>query len=138
TLLLGKRRLLALRSCSGHYLLKSMHCIDLSASPSQLIIIHLKRGDEGFLGNLDFAELAHLLLALFLLVEELALAADIAAIAFRRHVFSQRGKRLTGDHLAANGGLDRNLEHVARDQVFQLLAHGTAAAFGALTVDDHA
>jgi hypothetical protein len=35
-------------------------------------------------GMFDLAELAHLLLAFFLLVEELALAADVAAIAFRK------------------------------------------------------
>ena len=43
------------------------------------ILVHLQRGDEGFLRNLDAAELAHLLLAFLLLVEKLALAADVAA-----------------------------------------------------------
>ncbi len=36
--------------------------------------IHLQGGDEGFLRDVDLAELAHLLLALLLLVEKLALA----------------------------------------------------------------
>src|SRR5437868_6884671 len=81
----------------------------------RLVIVHLERGDEGFLRNLHLAELAHLLLALFLLVQQLALAADVAAITFGGDVLAQRRQRLTGDHLAADGSLDRDLEHVARN-----------------------
>src|SRR5262245_50101603 len=44
--------------------------------------IHLERGDERLLRNLDLAELAHALLALLLLLEELALARHVAAVAF--------------------------------------------------------
>ena len=36
--------------------------------------IHLQRRDEGFLRDVDLAELAHALFAFFLLVEQLALA----------------------------------------------------------------
>src|SRR5882757_10006367 len=79
------------------------------------VLIHLQRRDERFLRDVDLAELAHLLLALFLLVEELALAADVAAIAFRRHVLAQGAERFAGDDLAADRGLDRDHEHVARD-----------------------
>src|SRR6186997_2326274 len=51
--------------------------------------IHLQRGDEGFLRDVDLAELPHALLALLLLVEQLALARGVAAVAFRRHVLAQ-------------------------------------------------
>jgi hypothetical protein len=44
------------------------------------IRIHLQRRDESFLRDLDLAELAHLLFALLLLVEELALAGDVARL----------------------------------------------------------
>ncbi len=54
-----------------------------------LICIHFQSGDEGFLRDLDAAELPHLLFAFLLLVQELALAADVAAIALRGDVFSQ-------------------------------------------------
>src|ERR1700737_3041869 len=42
--------------------------------------IHLERGDEGLLRDVDLAELAHALLALPLLVQELALARGVAAV----------------------------------------------------------
>src|SRR5690606_22298485 len=56
----------------------------LSSRPRRAgsVVVHLQGGDEGFLGDLDPAELAHLLLAGLLLVEQLALAGDVAAIAF--------------------------------------------------------
>ena len=65
---------------------------------------------------------AHPLLALLLLVEELALAAGIAAIAFGGHVLAERRDRLARDHLAADRRLDRNLEQVARDEILEPLA----------------
>ena len=95
--------------------------------PSPPRPVHLQRRDEGFLRDLHLAELAHPLLALFLLVEELALAGDVAAIAFGGDVLAQGRDGFAGDDLAADGGLDRDLEHMARDQVLQLLAHGAAA-----------
>src|SRR5580698_9046141 len=84
------------------------------------IRVHLERGDERFLRDVHLAELAHLFLALFLLVEELALAGDVAAVAFRGHVLAQRADGFARDDLAADGGLNRDNEHVARDQLFQI------------------
>src|SRR5262249_20672586 len=104
---------------------------------SRSVLIHLQRCDEGFLRDVDLAELAHLPLALLLLVEELALAGDVAAIAFGGHVLAERADRLACDHLAADSGLDWYLEQVPRDQVLELLAHRPAARLGALLVDDH-
>ncbi len=80
----------------------------------------------------------HPLLPLLLLVQQLPLPADIAAIAFRRHVLAQRRDRLAGDDLAADRRLDRDLEHVARDQVLEPLAELPAARLGRGPVDDHA
>jgi hypothetical protein len=51
--------------------------------------LHLERLDEGLLRNVHLAELAHALLALLLLVEELALAGDVAAVALGRHVLPE-------------------------------------------------
>src|SRR5262245_35759756 len=79
-----------------------------SARRARLIRVHLQRGDEGFLRDLDLAEAPHLLLSRFLLVEQLALAGDVAAIAFGRHVLAQSADRLSRDHLAADRRLDRN------------------------------
>src|ERR1700694_1592807 len=51
--------------------------------------LHLERGDEGLLRDLDLAELTHALLALLLLVEQFSLARHVAAVTFRGDVFSQ-------------------------------------------------
>src|SRR3546814_16221038 len=61
----------------------------------------------------------------------------VAAVAFGGHILAQRGDRFARDHLAADRRLDRDLEHVARDQVLQSLAHAAAAAFGRTAMDDH-
>src|SRR4051794_15593806 len=65
------------------------------------VLIHLQCRDEGFLGNFHLAELAHLLLPLLLLVEQLALARNVAAIAFRGHVLAHGRERLARHDLAA-------------------------------------
>src|SRR6185312_12331206 len=65
---------------------------------------------------IDLAELPHLLLAFLLLLQKLAFAGDVAAIAFGGDVLAQGAHGLARDHLAADRGLDRNLEHVRRDQ----------------------
>ena len=72
--------------------------------------------------NFHFAELAHAFFALLLLVEQLALTGNIAAIAFRRHVLGECRDRLARHHAAANGGLDGDFEQLLRDKVFQLAA----------------
>src|SRR5262249_36147139 len=59
----------------------------------RLVLFHLQRGDEGLLRDLHLPELAHLLLALLLLLEQLALARDVAAIALGDHVLPQRADR---------------------------------------------
>src|ERR1700732_5051503 len=99
--------------------------------------IHLQRGDKGLLRDVDLAELPHLLLAFLLLLQKFTFARDVAAVAFRGDVLAQRPHGLARDHLAADRGLDRNLEHVRRDQLLHLLDHGAAAALGALAVHQH-
>ena len=49
-------------------------------------------------------------LAFLLLLQKLALAGDVAAIALGGDVLAQRAQSLARDHLAAGRGLDRNLE----------------------------
>ncbi len=71
-------------------------CCPDSDVPQGTSAIHLERCDERFLRDFHLAELPQALLALFLLVEELALAGRVAAIAFRRHVLAQRPARFRG------------------------------------------
>src|SRR5947209_11799897 len=82
-----------------------------------LAVVHLERGDEGRLRDLDVADLAHPLLALLLLLEKLLLAADVAAVALGQHVLAQRADRLARNHPAADRRLDGDLEELAWDQL---------------------
>src|ERR1043165_8475853 len=93
--------------------------------------IHLQRRNESLLRDVDLAVLAHLLLAFLLLLQKLSLARHVAAVALRRHVPAQRAHGFARADLAADRGLGRPLEHVRRDQLFELLHHGAAAAFRA-------
>src|SRR5581483_783331 len=93
--------------------------------------IHLQGSDEGLLRDVDLAELPHLLLAFLLLLQKFSFTGDVAAVALRGDVLAQRAHGLARDHLAADRRLDRNLEHVRRDQLLHLLDHGAAAPFGA-------
>jgi hypothetical protein len=74
-------------------------------------------------GDLDAADRLHLLLALLLLLEQLALAGDVAAVALGEHVLALRLHRLAGDDLAADGRLDGHVEHLPRDQLACSFSH---------------
>src|SRR5688572_6178765 len=68
---------------------------------------YLQHREEGLLRDLDLTELLHAFLALFLFLEELALAADVAAIALGEHVLAQRLHGRARDDGAADRGLHR-------------------------------
>jgi hypothetical protein len=113
-------------------------CYDARNIHFHSLLPHPQRGDEGFLGNAYIPILPHPRLALLLLVQQLLLARNVAAIAFRRHVLAHRRDGLAGDYLAADRGLDGDFEQVAGDQVFQALAHAAASGLCGAAVDDHA
>src|SRR5215813_10820986 len=110
------------------------HALAKQAAPSH---IHLQRRDERLLRDVDLAVLAHLLLAFLLLLQQLAFARDVAAVALGGHVLTESTHGLARDHLATNRGLDRHLEHVRRNELFQLFCHGAAARLGACLVHQH-
>src|SRR5437660_623361 len=89
---------------------------------------------EGFLWDFHGADGLHALLALLLLVEELALAGDVAAVALGGDVLSEGLDGLAGDDLAADGGLHRNFELVAGDLLAELAHEDAAAVFGLVAV----
>src|SRR5262245_38894663 len=106
------------------------------SDPRRSLLADPEHREERLLRDLHRAELLHALLALLLLLEELALARHVAAVALREHVLAQRLHRRARDHLAADRGLDRDLEHLARDQLLHLVDQLAAALVGALAVDD--
>src|SRR3990172_7949012 len=84
-----------------------------------LPFVHAEDGQEGFLRDLDGADPLHPLLAFLLLLEELALAGDVAAVALGQHVLAHRPDRLAADDMRTDGRLDRHFEHLARDQFLE-------------------
>jgi hypothetical protein len=82
----------------------------LSARSLALLLPHPKRGNERLLRDAHGAVLPHPLLPFLLLVEQLLFPGNVAAIALGRHILPQRRDRFPGDDLAADRGLDRDLE----------------------------
>ena len=71
-----------------------------------------------------------------LLLEQLALAADVAAVTLRKHVLALGLHRLAREHAPADGGLDGNLEHLARDDLLELFGEHAAAIVGLVAMYD--
>ena len=100
-------------------------------------IVDLQDREERLLRHLDRADLLHALLARLLLLEQLLLAGDVAAVAFCQHVLAQRLDVLARDDVGADGGLDRHVVHLARDLLAHLGRHRAAAVLALGAVDDH-
>src|SRR4051812_31018987 len=92
---------------------------------------------EGFLRNFDTADLLHALLALFLLLEELAFTRDVAAVTLRRDVLADRLDRFARDDAAADRCLQCDFEHLSRNQLAQLLDDRAAIFVRLVAMDDH-
>src|SRR5712691_10222992 len=81
----------------------------------------LQHCQKGFLRNFDFSDALHALFAFFLLFQQLSLPRDVAAVALGEHIFAQRLHSFARDDAAADRGLDRDLEHLTRNQLAHLL-----------------
>src|SRR4051812_17047323 len=57
-------------------------------SEDDFLLTDFENGQKGLLGNFDVADLLHALLSFLLLLEQLALARDVAAVALGRHVLA--------------------------------------------------
>ena len=97
-------------------------------------LIQLKHSHEGGLGHFDIADLAHALLALLLLLQQLALTGDVTSVALGQHVLAHGLYGLTGNDLGSDGGLYRYLELLSGNQFLELLADTSAEVIGPLTV----
>src|SRR5208282_3229386 len=121
-------------SCAASAGVASARCPGDVGHPA--LVPHLERREEGGLRDLDLAELAHALLALLLLVQELALARDVAAVALGGHVLAQGRDGLARDDAPPDRRLDRDLEELPRDELLEALAEQAAALLGAAPVHD--
>src|SRR4029453_16640673 len=78
------------------------------------IRVEVEHGEEGLLRHLDAADLLHPLLALLLLLEQLALARDVSAVALGEKLLAARFDRPARDDSRADGRLDRDVDHLPR------------------------
>ena len=92
--------------------------------------VQFQHGKEGFLRYLDVANLFHAFLAFLLLLEELALTADITAITLCQHVLAHLLYGLSGNYFGPNGSLYGDVELLARQKFLELLAHSAAKGLG--------
>ena len=74
-----------------------------------LVVVHLENGQERFAGHFYGAELAHALLAFLLLFKQLLFTGNIAAVTLGQNVLAHGLNGFTGDNLAADSRLDRDL-----------------------------
>src|SRR3984885_12368332 len=103
---------------------------------ASLVAAAFEHRQEGLLRNFDLAELLHPLLAFALLLQQLALAGDVAAIALGGDVLAQRGDGFPGDDPRADGGLKRNLELMLGDFAFEPFHEGAAPLVGFRAMHD--
>src|SRR5438128_1782694 len=92
--------------------------------------VRLQNFDERLLRDVHGADGLHALFALLLLFEELPLAGDVAAVAFRRHIFAHRADGFTGDDLSADRPLDCHGVKLRGDDFLELRRERAAAGFG--------
>src|ERR1700679_962946 len=93
--------------------------------------------EERFLGDINAADAFHALLSFFLLFEQFAFAADVSAVALGDDVFANRADRFAGNDPAADGGLNGNFEHLARNQFTQARHQIVPALVGLVAVANH-
>src|SRR5215510_10585341 len=96
----------------------------------------LEDGQEGLLRHFHLADLLHALLTLLLLLEELALARDVPAVALGGHVFAHGLDGFPGDDPAPHRGLDGHLVELARDDPAELLGQRLALLVGLVAMND--
>src|SRR5947209_13472301 len=94
------------------------------------LLPQLKNRQERLLGHLDPPDLLHPLLAPLLLLEQLALAGDVSAVALRGYVLAVGLDRLARDDPRSDRGLDRHVVLLARDLLAELLGERAAGLVG--------
>src|SRR5215468_8325729 len=89
-----------------------IRCNALTNHACSLRFEHL---DECLLRDVDLSDAFHPFFSFLLFLQQLSLARNIAAVAFRGYIFSQCRNALTRNNFPANSGLDRHLIELSRD-----------------------
>ena len=92
-----------------------------------MILLSFQHLDKRFLRDLHAAEGFHALFTFFLFLEQFAFTGDVAAVAFRGHVFAHGADRFARDDFAADGGLDGDAELLLGNDFLQLRGERPAA-----------
>jgi len=87
------------------------------------------------LGNFHVADLLHAFFTFLLLLQEFSFAGYITTVAFGSHVFADGLDGFAGDDFSPDGGLDGNVELLARNQFFQFLADAFPERVSIVEVD---
>src|SRR5690348_3690025 len=95
--------------CDGGSQDPPYECADGSPERAALLLPYFQHRQERLLRDLDAPDALHALLAFLLLLEQLALARDVAAVALRKHVLPQRLHGFARDDPAPDRRLDRHL-----------------------------
>src|SRR5215831_20791537 len=101
-----------------------------------LPLADLQDRQERLLWDIDPADTFHPALAFFLLLEQLPLACDVAAVALREYVFSHCCDVLARDNLVSDRGLERDLEHLPRYKLPEPLNESLSALIRQIFVND--
>ena len=102
----------------------------------RLGLVHPEHRQECLLRDLDRTHPLHPLLAFLLFLEQLPLAGDVPTVTLGEDVLAHRADGLAGDDVAADGRLDRDLEHLARDELLQSFGQLAAGGMRTIAVDD--
>src|SRR5580704_3920930 len=108
-----------------------------AGSATIALLPDLQQGQESLLRNLDAPDLFHPLLAFLLLLEQLSFPRDIAAVTLGGDVLAQRLDGFPRDNLGAYPGLNRDFEHLARDQLAHLFAQRPAPFVSLVAMHDY-
>src|SRR5207237_10469623 len=91
-------------------------------------LLRFEHLNERLLRDVDLPDALHALLSFLLLLQQFAFASNIAAVAFRGHVFSQGGNALARNNFSTDRRLDRHLIKLPWDHFLQLCRELTSPA----------
>ena len=100
------------------------------------IAVKFEDGKEGFLRHLHVADLLHAFLASLLLLEQFALAADVASVTFGSDVLADLLDGLAGDNLASDCGLYGDVELLTGKEFLEAFTHAAAEGDGVVDVGE--
>src|SRR5664280_304989 len=105
--------------------------------PTGLVVrLTLENGEKRLLGDAHLANLFHLLLTLFLFLEELPFSRDVSTIALGQHVLAQLDNVFARYDLPADRGLQRDFIHLPGNVLPQPLQHRSCNVLDFIFVRD--